>query len=116
METTTKTQTQTTIDPYLPLVTIAQVAMFRQARVMNGFHFPDNQNVDFWVKDGILTFQYIDRIDRLTQFNGEPIEEDRHSYMTINLLENARIEQLYDKLEQVFEVIEEHEVYYKTLK
>jgi hypothetical protein len=36
--------------------------------------------------------------------------------MTINLLENARIEQLYDKLEQVFEVIEEHEVYYNTRK
>jgi hypothetical protein len=122
METTTKTQTQTqtqtqtTVDPFLPLVTFAKIEMFRQARVMNGFNFPDNQHVDYWVNNGILTFQYIDRIDRLTQFDGEPIEEDRHSYMTINLLENARIEQLYDKLQQVFEVIEEHEVYYNTLK
>ncbi len=116
MNTLEKTQTQTTVDPFLPLVTFAKIEMFRQARVMNGFHFKDNQSVDFWVKDGILTFQYIDRIDRLTQFDGEMIEEDRHSYMTIDLLENARIEQLYDKLEQVFEVIEEHEVYYNTLK
>ena len=116
MNTLEKTTTQTTADPYLPLVTIAQVAMFRQARVMNGFHFPDNQSVDFWVKDGILTFQYIDRIDQLTQGEGEPIEEDRMSYMTINLLENARIEQLYDKLQEVFEVIESHEVEIKTIK
>jgi len=116
MNTLEKTQTQTTVDPFLPLVTFAKIEMFRQARVMNGFHFKDNQSVDYWVKDGILTFQYIDRIDRLTQFDGEPIEEDRYEYLTINLLENNRIEQLYDKLEQVFEVIEEHEVYYKTLK
>jgi hypothetical protein len=109
-------KTQTTIDPYLGLVTVAQVAMFRQSRVMNGFHFPDNQHVDFWVKDGILTFEYIDRIDQLTQGEGEPIEEARHSYMTIDLLENNRIEQLYDKLQQVFEVIEEHEVYLNPIK
>ena len=108
--------TQTTVDPYLPLVTFAKIEMFRQARVMNGFHFPDNQMVDYFVKDGILTFQYIDRIDQLTQGEGEPIEEDRMSYMTINLLENARIEQLYDKLQEVFEVIEEHEVEIKTIK
>jgi hypothetical protein len=108
--------TEKTIDPYLGLVTIAQVAMFRQARVMNGFHFPDNQNPDFWVKDGILTFKYIDRIDQLTQGEGEPIEEARHSFMTINLLENSRIEQLYDKLQEVFEVIEQHEVFINPIK
>ena len=108
--------TQTTADPFLPLVTFAKIEMFRQARVMNGFHFPDNQMVDYFVKNGILTFQYIDRIDQLTQGEGEPIEEDRMSYMTINLLENARIEQLYDKLQEVFEVIEEHEVKIKTIK
>lgn len=108
--------TQKTTDPFLPLVTFAKIEMFRQARVMNGFHFPDNQMVDYFVKDGILTFQYIDRIDQLTQGEGEPIEEDRMSYMTINLLENARIEQLYDKLQEVFEVIESHEITIKTIK
>ena len=108
--------TEKTIDPYLGLVTIAQVAMFRQSRVMNGFHFPDNQHVDFWVKDGILTFQYIDRIDQLTQGEGEPIEESIPSFMTINLLENERIEQLYDKLQEVFEVIESHEIYINPIK
>jgi hypothetical protein len=108
--------TEKTIDPYLGLVTIAQVAMFRQSRVMNGFHFPDNQNIDFWVKDGILTFQYIDRIDQLTQGEGEPIEEAKHEYLTINLLENERIEQLYDRLEEVFEVIENHEIFINPIK
>ena len=105
-----------TIDPYLGLVTVAQVAMFRQCRVMNGFHFPDNQDVDFRVKDGILIFQYIDRIDQLTQGEGEPIEEAIPSFMTINLLENERIEQLYDKLQEVFEVIESHEVFINPIK
>jgi hypothetical protein len=105
-----------TIDPYLGLMTFCRIEMFEEARKRNGFNFPDNQDVQYDYKNGIMTIQYIDRIDQLTQGEGEPIEEARHSYMTIDLLENNRIEQLYDKLQQVFEVIEEHEVYLNPIK
>jgi hypothetical protein len=105
-----------TIDPYLGLMTFCRIEMFEEARKRNGFNFPDNQDVQYDYKNGIMTIEYIDRIDQLTQGEGEPIEESIPSFMTIDLLENNRIEQLYDKLQEVFEVIESHEIFINPIK